>query len=86
MRRMNSAAKEFKSDRRMNRRYRQRFIRCLRLRLEVDIESWNSELELGTANASCLDALEFGIGNQTQYQSVFLPHPFAQSQYGATPL
>jgi hypothetical protein len=47
---------------------RQEQDRCIgipiRLRLEVDIESWNSELELRTANASCLDVLEFGIGNR----------------------
>ena len=49
------------------------------LRLNVDIQDWYLELVLADSNANCLDVLEFGIGNQHQYQPAFLspasPHP-----------
>ncbi|GJN25309.1 hypothetical protein PR202_gb13121 [Eleusine coracana subsp. coracana] len=48
-----------------------------------DIGGWNWELELIVLNSRCLGGMEFGIGNQTQFQPVLvlfsLPHP----QFGA---
>ena len=55
-------------------------------RLDVDIEPWNSELQLDPLNTYCLDNLGIGIGNRPQYQVVFplLPQPLPQ--YRAPPL
>jgi hypothetical protein len=39
--------------------------------LEVDIGVLNSELELTTSKASCLEGLEIGIGNSLQCRTVF---------------
>jgi hypothetical protein len=50
--------------------------------LDVDIETWNSELELIRPNAGCLDGEEFGIGNQAQYQSAFTTLSPRYLQYG----
>jgi hypothetical protein len=38
-------------------------------------------LESRVASASCLDVLEFGIGNRAQYQPAFILHSSVPSQY-----
>ena len=51
----------------------------LRVRLDVYIGAWNSELALTAPNTGCLDVVEFRIRNHRQYQPVFVspspPHP-----------
>ena len=55
------------------------FVKKLRVRLDVYIGAWNSELALTAPNTGCLDVVEFRIGNHRQYQPVFVspspPHP-----------
>ena len=55
------------------------FCFTFKVRLDVYIGAWNSELALTAPNTGCLDVGEFRIGNHRQYQPVFVspspPHP-----------
>ena len=55
-------------------------------RLDVYIQTWNSELALVAPNTVCLDVLEFGIENEHQYQPVFVSPSLPLPQCRAGPL
>ena len=54
--------------------------------LDVYIQPQNLELALVAPNIGCLDVLEFGIGNEPQYQTTFTPPSPLHFQYRANPL
>ena len=54
--------------------------------LDVYIQPQNLELALVAPNIGCLDVLEFGIGNEPQYQTTFTPPSPLHFQYRALPL